>query len=356
MAEHELKQEVSNLTNYAACTQISPVPANEASRLAALRSYEILDTVCEVAFDNITELAAKFTDCPISLVSLVDAERLWFKSRYGLDVTEMPRDFSFCAYAITAPDELFVVEDATVDQRFVNNWVVTGTAHVRFYAAAPLINPDGFTLGTLCVIDNKPREMNEEARDALAKLAQAVTTTMELQRVTHEVHRMAMSDLLTGVANRAAFLQALGRNIAQLRRHGNIFTLVYIDLDGFKAVNDMQGHTAGDQVLREIASTLTITVRQEDIVARIGGDEFVVILVGNNVNASMAAERIRFQIESRMRTAGWPVTASMGAITFLAPPQDAVEALAVADNLMYKAKLAGKNCALHCEYKEIQSN
>ena len=331
--------------------KISPLPTDEDERIAALRSYQILDTACEAAFDSIAELAAKLTESPIALVSLVDTDRLWFKARHGLDMTEMPRDFSFCTYAIMTPREPLVVEDAETDPRFADNWVVTGDAHVRFYAGVPLVNPEGFPLGTLCVVDNKPHKMNDDQRHTLVKLAETVATTLELKRLMHMVHRLSMTDALTEIANRAAFIQALERSIAQHQRHGNSFALVYIDLDGFKAVNDTKGHTTGDQVLREVAATLSATTRCEDIAARIGGDEFVVILTGNNVNASDAAERIRTQIALRMDANGWPVTASIGVISFIDPPKDAAEALSVADDLMYKAKLAGKNRILHCDYK-----
>ncbi|OOQ58819.1 PAS domain-containing protein [Mucilaginibacter pedocola] len=151
----------------------SPVPLNEKERLKALDRYEILDTLSEYEFDRITELASIICNVPISLVSLVDEKRQWFKSALGLDVKETSRDISFCRYAImdSAPME---VPDATLDQRFSDNVLVTGAPDIRFYAGYPLVDPQGYALGTLCVIDNEPRELTKAQKRAMQLLAQEV--------------------------------------------------------------------------------------------------------------------------------------------------------------------------------------
>ena len=163
------------------------LPPDEAERLAALRQYGILDTSPERAFDDITRLAAQICQTPIALISLVDEARQWFKSRLGLDARETPRDLAFCAHALLNPGELLEVRDARTDARFADNPLVTSGPGIRFYAGAPLVDGDGYPLGTLCVIDRAPRELSEEQRDALRVLSRHVVTQLELRRRAREL-------------------------------------------------------------------------------------------------------------------------------------------------------------------------
>lgn len=169
-----------------------PIPKHEARRLEVLWQYEVLDTVPEEVFDDLTELAAHICDAPIALISLVDEDRQWFKSRIGITVTETSRDISFCAHAIMN-DGLFVVPDATKDRRFKNNPLVKGPQKIRFYAGAPLITPEGHALGTLCVLDSKPRTLRPEQAQALRVLAHHVVSQLELRRHTRELMQVRES-------------------------------------------------------------------------------------------------------------------------------------------------------------------
>jgi GAF domain-containing protein len=169
-------------------TMKAPVPQNEARRLKVLWQYEVLDTIPEEIFDDMSELAGAICEAPISLISLVDESRQWFKARIGIDAQETSRDISFCAHAILQPG-LFIVPDATRDERFKDNPLVTGPTHVRFYAGAPLVSPDGHALGTLCVLDKAPRELRPDQLKALQLLARIVVNQLELRRQSRELSK-----------------------------------------------------------------------------------------------------------------------------------------------------------------------
>jgi signal transduction histidine kinase len=157
------------------------LPVNELARLAALRDYEILDTAPEQEFDDITLLASQICDTPTALISLVDENRQWFKSKVGTTETETSRDIAFCAHGILQPD-VFVVEDALADQRFADNPLVTGASKIRFYAGSPLITPDGQTVGMLCVNDQVPRALSPQQKSALQALGRQAVAQFELRR------------------------------------------------------------------------------------------------------------------------------------------------------------------------------
>jgi GAF domain-containing protein len=164
----------------------APNSQNEKKRLNVLWQYEVLDTVPEELFDDLTELAASICEAPIALISLVDDKRQWFKSKVGTTLSETSRDVSFCTHAIKQSG-LFIVPDATLDPRFAQSPLVTSEPKIRFYAGAPLITPDGYALGTLCIIDKVPRELRPEQKQALLILARHVVSQLELRRRSKEL-------------------------------------------------------------------------------------------------------------------------------------------------------------------------
>lgn len=251
--------------------QIPPVPANEKQRLATLRSLGILDTPPEERFDRLTRLASRIFNVPIALVSLVDAERQWFKSNQGLQPTAQgPRDESFCAHAILS-DELLEVTDAQADPRFSDHPAVTGALGLRYYAGRPLKSAGGMRLGTLCLVDTKPRKLSEDEKaslDDLSHMAEQEITAMQLATLDH----------LTQLTNRRGF-ESLGRHVlAACKRLGLPLSVVVMDLDGFKGINDTFGHEEGDQALKAFAQILLESFCGSDVVARLGGDEFALLL------------------------------------------------------------------------------
>jgi GAF domain-containing protein len=364
---------------------VLPIPPNEKDRLERLRQFGVLDTPPSEAFDRITRLASRLLKMPIALVSLVDADRQWFKSKVGLDAAETPRELAFCAHAI-CDTSVMVVPNAQDDPRFADNPLVTGTPDIRFYAGAPLRTDDGLNMGTLCVIDSSPREFTEEERALLDDLAHIVIDELELhalaareQAARHrlidaieaapdgfvffdrddrlalcneryrefypesadllvpgtpfetiirtgiargqypladgneeawirkrleihrnpmgsveqqlpngrwlrieerrtrdggtvgfriditelkqrelELERLATTDSLTGALNRRRFLEAGGKEMRRARRYGVPLSVLLLDVDHFKQINDTYGHAAGDDVLRHLVKVVSV--------------------------------------------------------------------------------------------------
>lgn len=197
--------------------QLPAIPRQESRRLKVLWQYDVLDTVAEEVFDDLTDLAAHICEAPIALISLVDQDRQWFKSRIGLSVSETSRDISFCAKAILGK-RLLLVPDATKDKRFKDNPLVTGPQKIRFYAGAPLITPAGHALGTLCVLDHKPRKLNREQAQSLRVLAHHVVSQLELRRHARELAEARENDQQQG-AELARARSEIARLQAKLARY-----------------------------------------------------------------------------------------------------------------------------------------
>jgi signal transduction histidine kinase len=184
--------------------KVASIPEDEKDRLAALKKYQILDTLPEMDFDDFTKLASHICGTPIALISLVDESRQWFKSAVGLDATETPKNIAFCSHAILQ-DDVFVVTDSFKDDRFHDNPLAVNAPYVRSYAGAPLNTPSGHKIGTLCVIDNGPRDFNEQQKEALKALARQVVNQMEL--------RLAIKDAQSSSKSKALFLATMSHEI-----------------------------------------------------------------------------------------------------------------------------------------------
>ncbi len=339
----------------------APLPATESKRLATLAEYNILDTVPEAAYDDITQLVSDICEVPIAAVSLIADNRQWFKSAVGLKVTETPRDVAFCAHAILGP-EMFVVPDARDDDRFADNPLVTGDLEIRFYAGAPLVTPTGEVLGTLCVIDHVERELTDKQTRALRVLARQVMAQLELRRLIEEqaqnrrrleeanrlLRAASVTDDVSGFGNTRFMHQYLDQRLGVDGAPDQELSLVFFDMDGFKEVVDTHGHLLGAKVLREVAEVVNVELADDDHLVRYGGDEYVVILPDQGADESLAkTERIKEAIRSTpfLQEDGlevW-VSASFGVATYPEDAQDKRELLMVADKGLFSSKAAGKD-------------
>lgn len=263
-----------------------PVLADELQRLRDLERYGVIDSPSDEHFERIVELASLIFSVPITAISLVESNRQWFLCNVGLEASETPREQAFCAHAI-ATDGVMVVPDATADPRFSSNPLVTSEPHIRFYAGAPLHSPDGHNLGTLCVIDRQPRQITAQQERELSLLAQMVMHEIELRR-------QARLCPVTGLPTRQTFLTIGGHEIRRARHAHLALSMLCVDIDNLRLVNNRWGHTAGDQILQGVVGLLRGMTREQDYAARLGDGEFALLLVGlEGPQGLELAERLR---------------------------------------------------------------
>lgn len=349
------------------------LPAQEQARLQALARYRVLDTVAERAYDDIVKIAAAVAQTPVAIIGLIDHDRQWYKARVGVAADSVPRRESFCNRLIDYPQEVLVIADTHLDPIVAQHPQVVGLPHIRFYMGAPLLTADGHMLGSLCVIDDQPRQPHPDQIDALAALARQIIHLLELRQRNHDVLELlaersvqmqelsqqqrtlqvhnqhlqtaSLTDGLTGLFNRAAFDQQVTSLFVQAQRQATALSLMLIDADHFKAYNDQFGHVAGDEALRQLGKILQQTSRKTDIAARYGGEEFVLILPETSAKAAQQiAERLCAQVadtvfEHRAMTvsvgvATWPDVGEQASITAL---------IESADQALYRAKRQGRN-------------
>jgi GGDEF domain-containing protein len=245
-------------------------PTGDDMRLSALDRLDILDTPKEQSFERIAELMKLVFGVDASVVSVIDGHRQWYKAARGTDVCEVPVTESFCRYTV-AGDGPLIVPDATLDERFKDNPHVLKDQGVRFYAGVPLKTHAGHNIGTLCIFDRRPRHFESREIDILNELAHMAMHELELRQV-------ANTDVLTGILSRRAFKDDARRFVALARRHRSSLSCISIDVDHFKSINDTYGHGTGDKVLEAVTRAARAQLRESDLLGRLGGEEFAVLL------------------------------------------------------------------------------
>jgi diguanylate cyclase (GGDEF)-like protein len=310
-------------------------PQDEETRLHTLRSIDVLDTQPEERFDQLTRMAKRLFGVPIVVVTLVDENRVWFKSCIGLGANESSRDESFCGHAILG-DEVMVIPNATEDLRFAGNPFVQNDPNFRFYAGCPL-TVNGHKLGTLCVIDQKPRKFDAEDIGALKDLASMVERELIITQ-------MATVDELTKISNRRGF-NMLGEQILNLCSRQKIpVVMVFLDLDKFKPINDQFGHEEGDRALVAFAYQMKLNFRSSDILARLGGDEFVVLFTNTSKQqAETLIEKFNHALIKSNQEVGraYDISFSHGIVEFNPEKHTCIrDLLSDSDSLMYELKRA----------------
>jgi diguanylate cyclase (GGDEF)-like protein len=301
--------------------------------METLKRLHILDTPPEERFDRLTRMAKRLFGVSIALVTLVDANRQWFKSNTGTDVRELPRDVSFCGHTILG-DDILLIPDTLKDERFFDNPVVVAPPHIRFYAGCPL-KVGAAKLGTLCIIDTVPRDFTAEDRQLLKDLAEMAE--QELVAV-----QMATTDELTSLSNRRGFEALAQHTLNVCKRMQKPATLLFFDLDDFKKINDSFGHAEGDRALKTFSAALLQVFRDSDVIGRLGGDEFVVLLsdAGDTLAAAILP-RLTERIEEKHQTVqhGYAIRFSVGRAQYdPARHGNISDLLAEADAAMYSAK------------------
>ena len=299
-----------------------PTPVDELLRLETLRNLKILDTDPEERFDRVTLLAKRIFRVPIALVSLVDADRQWFKSRQGLDATETPRDISFCGHAIL-DDAVLVVNDAHQDERFCDNPLVTDDPNIRFYAGYPLSAPDGRKVGTLCIIDRKPRELEPEDLGMLDELGRMV----EEEFVVEEMMR---DDAVTGLSNRNGFALIAQHLLAMCKRSNSPASLVLFRFANQAIIDASMGREESDRAVIELTQLLMASFRDSDIVGRISADTFAVLLADSEMaDVAKVRKRLMQRVEYRNSSSpsGYEIELDSHAIAYQSDRHGDVETL-----------------------------
>ncbi|WP_342243787.1 GGDEF domain-containing protein [Pseudomonas sp. OTU5201] len=333
----------------------APCHPDEPRRLQALQNLDILDTPAEHYLDTLVRLTRDLFNVATVLISLIDQDRQWFKARIGLAAQETPRNISFCGHAILQ-DDLLLVEDARRDPRFADNPMVLGPPYLRFYAGQPIYSADGQPIGTLCLLDPTQRAFSRFERTRLRDLATLTQGYLQMRMLSQQTRnlreavdreqRKALMDPLTQLWNRGGFNQFYPLELAKLLGSDLKLGVIYCDLDHFKKVNDQHGHGAGDQVLWESARRMSAALRPQDLLARLGGEEFVALIaVHDETELLQVAERLRRAIEQEpipLEGHALAQTASFGA-TLVQPGDTQATALERADRGLYLAKQNGRN-------------
>tara|TARA_R110002124_G_scaffold260140_1_gene426099 strand:+ start:2565 stop:3647 length:1083 start_codon:yes stop_codon:yes gene_type:complete len=339
----------------------APVPSDEVDRQKSLEAMGLLSTPRDPELDRITRLAERLFGSDIVAISLLDNDRQFFKSRVNLSVSETGRDISFCGHAVMH-DAPLVISNALDDDRFHDNPLVTGGPEIRSYLGVPISNQQGYKLGTLCIIDSKKRDFTKDEIATLQDLAHWVETVIALRysersqkqllEDLNTAQRDVLIDTLTGIWNRRGLEELLGREISSAQIKSAPVGIFMLDIDHFKRVNDTYGHLIGDKVIQSISEIMASSMRDQDIIGRFGGEEFVCILPGLRLERMMylgykLCETFREQCKVTNKDGELvSVTVSVGA-TWLSPhattKYSSDQVLQTADDALYEAKEGGRD-------------
>jgi diguanylate cyclase (GGDEF)-like protein len=309
------------------------LPQNEAERLAALRDSGLIEADLHPTCDRLTRLAKRLFDVPMAMVNLIGEHTVLVKSAEGASSDTLPRNISFCGHTLLSPSAL-VVPDTLKDERFADNPMVTDDTPIRFYAGYPLSLPNGMVVGSLCLMDNQPRQFSEQDIVSLGDLA-------ALAEVEFSAINAAISDDLTGLYNRRGFHHLATWGINSARRRAEPLTLAWLDLDRFKQINDRYGHADGDAALVAMADLLKATFREADVLARYGGDEFAILFTNSDEKGAWIAMQFLTEqaaIWNEHSQHPWALSFSWGVSEFNHDRDDLHSWLRIADEKMYSMK------------------
>ena len=324
--------------------EIPRTPDNESKRLASLQSLNILDTPFEERFDRITRFASQLFDVPIALVSLIDHDRQWFKSAQGLDVRETSRAISFCGHTILSR-KIMSTADARVDERFFDNPLVLGDPHIRFYAGCPLLAEDGSALGTLCLIDRRPRILSQDDLDVFRDLALIIER--EIIRPEFDI-----LDEVTSISTRNSFSVLAEKGLDLCARRNISASLVFLELDVVENKNETE-NAERNKMLMRFSECLNTDLEQSALVARVGENQFSALLVDTSAaEAELAVMKFKTRIDelNRHEESGLQLAISHGVAEFNSGKHSTVEKLITdADLIMYDNKKQKRYAAMKSE-------
>jgi diguanylate cyclase (GGDEF)-like protein len=326
-------------------------------KIANINSFDLFYTPIEERFERITRIARRALHAPVAAISLLNEDKQWFKSAAGWGISELPRDQAICKLTVEA-NQIVMIGDTLADPRVAKLPIVMSAPRFRAYAGHPLVNDQDACIGTFCVFDLKPREFAPVDRQALIDLASLVQRELLSDHLTNAhaaltsklgiARREALMDPLTHLWNRRGASVLLKGAFASADQRGTPLALALLDLDNFKRINDTRGHQTGDEVLRRVASRLLSTVRGDDAICRLGGDEFLVLMADTDAGiASRVAERIRHAVTDTpvpTRDGAIQVSVSVGCTVRQPRETTAVDALLErADQALMESKSAGRN-------------
>jgi diguanylate cyclase (GGDEF)-like protein len=339
-------------------TLLSKTIASTATlKIANIHSLDLFYTPIEERFERITRIARRALHAPVAAISLLNEDKQWFKSAAGWGISELPRGEAICRLTVEANAPL-LIGDTLEDPRVASLPIVAAAPRFRAYAGHPLVDEHGACLGTFCIFDLKPRQFTPADRQALADLAALAQRELLSEQLTNAhaaltsklgvARREALMDPLTHLWNRRGASVLLKAAFASADQRNAPLALALLDLDNFKRINDNHGHQTGDEVLRRVASRLLSTVRGDDAICRLGGDEFLVLMADTDAAiAGRVAERIRRAItDTAVPTRDGAMTVSVSVGCTIRQPRDvtAVEALLErADQALLQSKASGRN-------------